>query len=186
MWTKGADPTRFHQFATYTNTVTDISAGHYCAPAPDFAALGLSEGDDATLLVIYQMDGQEKGMYYHCADVSLVAAQSFAKPDYVCGNYTTELTVAGEGDSMHLTGTEGSTGAANPHAAGATASKDEDKLSNTAAGGIGAGVTLGVVGIALAGLYALGRVRFGKKRSVSLDDASSTSSGYTTKQVPRQ
>lgn len=193
LWTKGAEPTRFHQFATYgENTVTDISAGHYCAKGPDFKSLGLKAGDDATMLVIYKLDGQKaKNMYYHCADITLV--DDWVKPEnFMCGNYTEVLNVASDADSLTLTGNEGTSGLAPPnddnHAgvnAAATAAKSGSKLSNAAAGGIGAGVTVAVVLAALGVLFALGRLHFGKRKVLLHDAASTSSSEYVTKQATR-
>lgn len=210
LWTKGDNPTRFHQFATYgANTVKDISAGHYCTQGPDFKSLGLNPGDDATMLVIYKLDGQKsKNTYYHCADITLVDPGQWVKPNnYVCGNFSETIDVASDKDSLHLTGNEGTSGLAAPnddahanmdgsnndaHTIG-TSSADSavttskgSKLTNAAAGGIGAGVTVAVFLALLGLLFAMGRLHFGK-RNVALDDASSTtSSAYATKQVPRQ
>lgn len=55
LWTSESDPTLFHSFSTYSNSILDIAAGHYCQDAPDFSSLGFAEGDNATLLVIYQV-----------------------------------------------------------------------------------------------------------------------------------
>lgn len=60
LWTSESDPTRFHSFSTYSNSIREIGAGHYCQGAPDFSTLGFSEGDNATLLVIYQVSKKDK------------------------------------------------------------------------------------------------------------------------------
>jgi len=189
LWYKGDNPTKFHSFSTYTNTITDIAAGHYCAPGPDFTSLGFSSGDLATLLLIYSLDGQET-FYYQCADVELVDTASFTEPSFVCGNYTSELKVASSEDSLKL-GTDMvqamGTGMVHPStgaAAAATAAANANSNSHSAkssgltaaqGGGIGAGVTLAVVALLLGALYAVGRVHFGR-RQVTLDDSSSTNS----------
>lgn len=196
LWYKGSNPTKFHEFSTYTNTIADIGAGHYCGHAPDFSSLGFVDGDVATLLLIYYLDGQ-KEWYYQCADVKLVETSSYVKTaDYVCGNYTSELEVASEADSLQLNGGSSLTSATMPAdmvhpttgAAAAAASvtgsssssssvNTDSGLSAAEGGGIGAGVTFGVIALILAALYATGRVHFGRRNApVSLDSSSSSSS----------
>jgi hypothetical protein len=176
LWYKGDNPERFHAFSSYTNTITDISSGHYCQAAPDFKELGFSAGDKATLLLIYALDGQDT-MHYQCADVELVDVASYNAPAYMCGNYTTELNIASEEDSMKLTEIKSSGSTSNPHTNSVSQSSSDGGLTVAQGGGIGAGATAAFFVLLLGALYAVGRVHFGKRHApVSLDDASSTSS----------
>lgn len=166
--------------------------------------MGFKAGDDATLLLIYQLDG-EKGYNYHCADVSLVETAGFkAQSEYVCGNYTSTLNVASADDSMKLNAFEVGTQGTNPHkddpnintssnvnggsssggASASSSSTHKDGLSAAAGGGIGAGVTLAAVAAVLAALYAVGRVHFGKRDPLALRNTQSqTSSTQDLKEV---
>ncbi|OXH24392.1 cytokine inducing-glycoprotein [Cryptococcus neoformans] len=192
LWTSESDPTRFHSFNTYSNSIREIGAGHYCQGAPDFSTLGFSEGDNATLLVIYQLDGADT-YYYQCADVNLVSAASFSTNEqYVCGNYTSELEIASSEESLHLGNTTasestsgGSTGTAstsggstNPHVFSSSGSK----LSAADAGGIGASVTIFVVAVLAGLLWWSGFLHFGKKKQAVMHDHESVSSGIPTKE----
>ncbi|KAL1405702.1 hypothetical protein Q8F55_007370 [Vanrija albida] len=200
LYTKDSDPSRFHAFSSYTQTITNIGAGHYCTKGPDFAQMGFKAGDDATLLLIYQLDG-EKGYNYHCADVSLVESAGFkAQSEYVCGNYTSTLNVASKEDSMNINAFDAGTMGANPHkgdenintssnvnnsgANASSSSSKKDGLSAAAGGGIGAGVTVAVIGAVLAALYAVGRLHFGKRDPLALRNTQSqTSSTQDLKEV---
>ncbi|AAW42661.1 hypothetical protein AnigIFM56816_003264 [Aspergillus niger] len=193
LWTSESDPTLFHSFSTYSNSILDIAAGHYCQDAPDFSSLGFAEGDNATLLVIYQLDGADT-YYYQCADVSLVSATSFTTDEqYVCGNYTSELEIASSEESLHLgntttsestsSGTTGtastSSGSTNPHV---SSSSSGSKLSAAEGGGIGASVTIFVFAVIAGLLWWSGLLRFGKKKQAVVHDHESVSSGVPTKE----
>lgn len=185
-----ANPERFHSFSSYTNSINRLGAGHFCTDAPDFAAEGIAEGTDVTLLVIYQLAGRDT-YYYQCADITLGPASSFVEPS-VCGNHTGILEVAGEGESYtsggstETAGFGGQTGGAsgtNPHTSGsidlegndttdangqatgqaASSTSTSSRLSAAAGGGIGAGVAVVVLLGALAAAYFTGFVSFGKK-----------------------
>ncbi|KAK8846881.1 hypothetical protein IAR55_005971 [Kwoniella newhampshirensis] len=201
LYTNLTDPTRFHAFSTYSDTILNISAGHFCQDAPDFGNLGFQVGDNATLLIIYQLEGVQE-YYYHCADINLVDATGFASPvEYVCGNYTSTLDIASDDESLHLG--EDSAGNASPSQEGTTSSTSSefsgaaatasptsstsgDGLSAAAGGGIGAAVTLVLLALIIGGAYYAGWIGFGRKRSgVALDTSSlsSSSAGITTKQA---
>lgn len=146
------NPTRFHDFATFgKNTIEDLGVGHFCTSGPNFASLGFKAGDEATLLTIYNLD-DGKQTYYHCADVELVDTASFTKPKYACGNYTTELEVADDDDSVSLTaGPQGSLPAghaATPNTAVAAAT------SSVATAPGGGATKAGVAGVAVLGAAA--------------------------------
>ena len=49
------DPTLFHDFSTYTDSILDMSVGEYCTDAPDFAAEGWAAGTNVTMLIIWQV-----------------------------------------------------------------------------------------------------------------------------------
>ncbi|WRT64409.1 uncharacterized protein IL334_001341 [Kwoniella shivajii] len=192
MWTNETDPTRFHAFSTYADTLKELGAGHYCQPAPDFTSLGLKEGDDVTIMIMYQLNGTET-YYYDCADINLVPTIGFvASQSYMCGNYTSTLEVASDDESLHLNSNGESavassstpTGAATSQATAASSS--EASLSNSglsagAGGGIGAGVTIIVLALLGAAAYILGYVRFGKKKSIVFPDHASDSTGLPVK-----
>jgi hypothetical protein len=55
LYVKETDPQLFHDFSTFTDSVLVMSVGDYCVQAPDFAAKGLSAGDNVTLLVIWKV-----------------------------------------------------------------------------------------------------------------------------------
>jgi hypothetical protein len=206
LYTNETDPRRFHAFSFYSNSLDALGAGHYCSKGPDFASLGFQSGDNATLLVIYQLGG-ERQYYYQCADVSLVDVASYTAPDdYVCGNYTGLLQEASSEDSLGggnsssygggqgsssnetTTGTETSTGsdAANSDASAAGSSSSSDSgLSAAAGGGIGAAVTLVVVALLLAAAFFTGLFSFGKKRTAATGDDASSSSGVPTMKQTR-
>ncbi|KAL1406697.1 hypothetical protein Q8F55_008403 [Vanrija albida] len=171
MYVKNADPTHFHQFSSYAPTVLDMSPGGFCAPAPDFGALGMAAGDDVTLMLFYQMYGAET-YYYQCADVSLVAASAYVAPAFACANSSSLLTVASD---KAADGQSVAVYAASAGASAATATvmvKDTSKLSTVAGGGIGAavGVAFAAAVVALASVF--GVVHFGKRRVVLNDGAS--------------
>ncbi|ADV20907.1 cytokine inducing-glycoprotein, putative [Cryptococcus gattii WM276] len=196
LWTKEPDPKMFHSFSTYSSSILEVGPGHFCQGAPDFSSLGFSEGDNATLLVIYQLPGS--GVYYYqCADVSLVSAANFTTDvHYVCGNYTSELEIASPEESLHLgndtsapkntTGSSGYTGTAstssgstNPHLSGSLL---DSKLSAASGGGIGASVTIFVVAVLAGLLWWSGLIHFGRKKQAAVLDHESVSSGVATKE----
>lgn len=221
-----AEPTRFHAFATYTNTVLDIGSGHYCGTGPDFASLGLKAGQDVTLSFIYQvslvpsdfvftdvksiqlthhqLDGS-KTYYYQCADITLVEASSFVRPQYTCGNYTETLQVASKEDSLQMSAIPADkTTGVNPHttsvsgiapletgsspSASAEAASSSSGLSAGAKGGIGAGVAVFALLLIGGAVYFFrNKSRKNKKlqqaHQVQRDDASDVDSVQRMKQV---
>ncbi|WVF70927.1 hypothetical protein IAT40_005722 [Kwoniella sp. CBS 6097] len=191
LWTKEADPTRFHSFSTYANSLLDLGAGHYCQAAPDFASLGLNEGDDATIMIMYQLENSTTNYYYECADIKLVAAEGFkASQQYVCGNYTSTLNEASEDESMKVGSTAGSSTTSAPvgvasetssSSNGENASSSDSGISAAAGGGIGAAVTLVAIALLATGAYVAGYLRFGKKKPVVLEDHASDSTGVPMK-----
>jgi len=204
LYTNETDPRRFHAFNFYSNSLDALGAGHYCSKGPDFSSLGFQAGDNATLLVIYQL-GEERQYYYQCADVSLVDVASYTAPDdYVCGNYTGLLQEASSDESLgggnsssyggHGSSTESTSGsetttgsdAANSNAAAAGSSSSSDSgLSAAAGGGIGAAVTLVVVALLLAAAFFTGLFSFGKKKPHATSDDASSSSGVPTMKQTR-
>ncbi|KAL1406696.1 hypothetical protein Q8F55_008402 [Vanrija albida] len=105
MYANKTAPTLFHDFSTYTDTVLDMSVGEWCAPGPDFAALGQKAGTNATLLIIYQFYGNDSNpTYYTCADVTLVEPAAYAQPAFTCSNTSAILNVAAPADSLVLHG----------------------------------------------------------------------------------
>ncbi|CAK9783687.1 hypothetical protein CC85DRAFT_85410 [Cutaneotrichosporon oleaginosum] len=195
LWTKDvtAQP---HEFKTYGEpTVVDAEAGHVCAKGPDFSSLGFKAGDDATIMVMYQADGPprrgtDKRWQYLCADVKLT--DSWTQPaNYGCQNVG-DIRLATTDEVMNLTISsdpdqngkkKGGAPGGSEDAQSATAQVSASGLSSAEAGGIGAGVTVGVFLLALGALFAMG-YRFTKKstRNRVHDDASSTSS-YPVKQA---
>lgn len=211
LYVQDPNPERFHSFLTYTNSITKIGSGHFCTAAPNFANAGLKAGDDVTMLAIYQLSGQDT-YYYQCADITLTEASSYTAPDYVCGNYTRTLEIAGQDQSYTSGGSSetagfggetGSTGGKNPHtdgtigydgtsttdnngqATGSSASSNSNSgLSAAAGGGIGAAAAVVVLLAALAVAKFTGFVRFGKKQDrVTRDDVSEASSAPPMKAV---
>ncbi|KIR50935.1 cytokine inducing-glycoprotein [Cryptococcus gattii Ru294] len=195
LWTAESNPTLFHTFSTYSNSILEVGAGHFCQGAPDFSSLGFSEGDNATLLVIYQLAGADT-YYYQCADISLVSNAKFTTDEqYVCGNYTSELEIASSEESLHLgnttaaenssgdsgyTGTAStSSGSTNPHV---SSSSSGSKLSAADGGGIGASVTIFVVAVLAGLLWWSGLIHFGRKKRAVMHDHESVSSGVPTKE----
>lgn len=202
------NPTRFHAFKTHGNALSALGAGHYCTAAPDFAAQGLSAGQDVTMLAIYQLPGVDQ-YYYQCADITLTDVASYTEPSFTCGNYTSTLRVAGKEESYTSEGTTesagfggeaGSTGGTNPHKDGtigldgsqsgssaSTASASRSGLSAAAGGGIGAAAAVVVLVGALAVAYFVGVVSFGKKNkknaNAQRDDISEASSAPPMKAV---
>ncbi|OCF32822.1 hypothetical protein I316_05458 [Kwoniella heveanensis BCC8398] len=191
LWTNESDPTRFHSFSTYAHSLLDLGAGHYCQSAPDFASLGFNEGDDATLMIMYQLENSTTDYYYECADIKLVAADGFrASQQYVCGNYTSTLNEASEDESMKVGSTKSSSTTSAPvSVASETSSASESESSSSsdsgisaaAGGGIGAAVAIVVIAVLAAGAYVAGYVRFGKKQPVVLADHASDSTGVPMK-----
>ncbi|WVQ97278.1 hypothetical protein IAU59_004389 [Kwoniella sp. CBS 9459] len=192
LWTQESDPTRFHSFSTYANSLLDLGAGHYCQAAPDFASLGLNEGDDATIMIMYQLENSTSDYYYECADIKLVAADGFtASQQYVCGNYTSTLNEASEDESMQVGSTKSSSTTSAPVSVASetsSASNEENASSSSdsgisaaAGGGIGAAVTIVVIALLATGAYVAGYLRFGKKKPVVLEDHASDSTGVPMK-----
>lgn len=188
LWSKFVDGDDY-EFKTYgAATITDLSAGHYCSNAPDFASLGFKAGDKATLMIMYQNDGPpgkgfNKRWNFQCADVKLV--DNWVEPsDFMCGNIGNETRVASTEQTMDVTISP--TSMANQRAAAnAAAAAASSGLSAPEAGGIGAGVAIGVVLLALGALWASGLVRFGRKNNVHLHDDRSSVSSVPVKQVSR-
>ncbi|WOO84244.1 uncharacterized protein LOC62_05G007766 [Vanrija pseudolonga] len=105
MYANKTNPTLFHDFSTYTDTVLDMSVGEWCAPGPDFHALGQPAGTNVTLLIIYQFYGNDSNPYYYtCADINLVDDGSYAQPAFTCSNTSALLNVASPKDSLVLHG----------------------------------------------------------------------------------
>ncbi|KAK6906016.1 hypothetical protein I203_106851 [Kwoniella mangroviensis CBS 8507] len=189
LWTNETDPTRFHAFSTYTNTLSELGSGHYCQPAPDFASFGLKAGDDVTLMIMYNLEGVSDN-YYYCADINLVSAEGFTPSEqYMCSNLTSSLQVASAEDSMQVGTTSATTssGTTNDDASqtstsGATEAVPRNSgLSAAAGGGIGAAVTIVVLASVAGAAYVCGYVRLGKKRAVVLADHASDSTGVPIK-----
>lgn len=198
MYALEANPDKFHDFSTFTNSITSLGAGHYCAPGPDFASLGGSVGQDVTLLAIYQLDNSSRNFFYQCADVKLVESAGFTQPQHTCGNWTTNLDVASADDSLKLNGNDftnadaGNSGYMDNHpevdgvdtsstgsSSDSSSSSSSSSLSPAAGGGIGAAVAIVVVAALAVAAYFAGYVRFGKqqkKRNVTGDNVSETSS----------
>ena len=193
------DPTRFHQFRQYAGSLTDLGSGHYCPESPDFASLGFQAGQDATLLVIFQL-GDDSTYYYQCADINLVEATSFVEPTgLVCGNYSATFDVASKeeeiggsqydgghpnvnGTSVSIAGVPAATGSTGNVSTNNVASNDSG-LSAAAGGGIGAGVAIVAIGLLAALAAFTGYITFGKKKVVLRDDSSSASSVPAMKQA---
>jgi hypothetical protein len=193
-----SDPDAFHDFSTYSNSLTSLGAGHYCSSGPDFSSLGATVGQDVTLLAIYQLDSSSRDFFYQCADIRLVDSTSFTQPEHVCGNYTSTLDVASTADSLKLNGddyTEASAGTTyqdNHPVVGNETSTSTDSASDSASsspssssglspaagGGIGAAVAIVVLAALAAAAYFAGYVRFGKqeKKKPTGDNVSETSS----------
>lgn len=192
-----AQPDKFHDFSTFTNSITSLGAGHYCAPGPDFSSLGGTVGQDVTLLAIYQLDETSRDFYYQCADVRLVESAGFVQPEHTCGNFTTNLDVASGDDSLKLNGDDfteassGNSGYTDNHPVvngtddgvaatdSSSSASSSSTLSPAAGGGIGAAVAVVVLAALAAAAYFAGYVRFGKqqkKRAVTGDNVSETSS----------
>ncbi|GMK53479.1 hypothetical protein CspeluHIS016_0100650 [Cutaneotrichosporon spelunceum] len=178
----GGDNYEFKTYGEYT--VADLSAGHYCANGPDFVAQGFKAGDKATLMVVYQADGPpgkgfNKRWNFQCADVKLV--DNWTEPeDFMCGNYyaTNETRVTTSDKAMEFTISPSS----QPNAGhGGRASSSQ--MEPTKAGGIGAGVAVGVVLLAAGALWATGFLRFGRKEAVAIRDDASSASSVPIKQV---
>nr|XP_031858178.1 uncharacterized protein CI109_006420 [Kwoniella shandongensis]KAA5525250.1 hypothetical protein CI109_006420 [Kwoniella shandongensis] len=200
LYTNQSNPTKFHAFNSYSDSILNISAGHFCQQAPDFANLGFQVGDDATLLIIYQLEGVER-YFYHCADINLVESSGFNAPvSYVCGNYTSTLDVASDEESLHLgsdsnsnstsgshgtSATTSSTGTGTGSSSGSAASESAvassgSGISAAAGGGIGAAVTIVVIALLLVGAYfarwiTIGAGTFGRKNNIVLNDGDHSS-----------
>jgi hypothetical protein len=192
-----SDPDAFHDFSTYSNSLTSLGAGHYCSSGPDFSSLGATVGQDVTLLAIYQLDSSSRDFFYQCADIRLVDSTSFTQPEHVCGNYTSTLDVASTADSLKLNGddyTEASAGttyqdnhpvvgnetstSTDSASDSTSASSSSSGLSPAAGGGIGAAVAIVLLAALAAAAYFAGYVRFGKqeKKKPTGDNVSETSS----------
>jgi len=114
-----------------------------------------------TLSVVSQT-GPSRTNVYNCADIRLVESSTYVDPDFNCTNTIRSFSTRGDGSGFNP-----STGEGIP--------AREEGLSDAAAGAIGAGVTLGLVGMIGALLLALGYLSFGKKSknaAVSADDHS--------------
>lgn len=103
LYVNETDPTLFHDFSTYTDSILDMSIGEYCTDAPDFAAEGWAAGTNVTMLIIWQFYGNAT-YYYTCADLTLVDESSYTAPSYTCSNSSVILDVASANDSLVLDG----------------------------------------------------------------------------------
>ena len=179
LYVNSSNPTAYHQFKSYTDTVLDMSSGTYCAPAPDFSSLGLAAGSDVTLMLFYQLYGAET-YYYRCADLTLVATSDYTAPSYTCSNSTTVLDVSSDsvsegdkvdGQTVSVYGTAATIAAT---ATVTTTAKSGSGMSAAAGGGIGAAVTAVVLLSVLAAGVVLGVVKIGRRRQLRLveDDQS--------------
>ncbi|WVQ62907.1 uncharacterized protein L199_001056 [Kwoniella botswanensis] len=122
LYSNNSNPSTFHEFSTFANSILDVSDGGWCGNGPNFEEVGLAAGSNATLLVIYQLYGN-KTYFYHCADISLVAVNSYTAPsDLTCSNSSAVLETASGEDSMVLKGSNFS--AAQQGADGQTVSID--------------------------------------------------------------
>lgn len=205
LYTNETNPTRFHQFKRYAGSLTDLGAGHYCPESPDFGSLGFKAGDDATLLVIFQL-GSESTYYYQCADVNLIETSTFVEPTgTVCGNYSSTFEVATKeeevggsqydgghpavnGSAVSIAGVPTSTASVSTDTAGSgsdfgSSSSSDSGMSAAAGGGIGAGVTIVVIALIAAVAAFTGLISFGKKKASVRDDSSTSSSVPVMKQA---
>ncbi|WRT65307.1 uncharacterized protein IL334_002250 [Kwoniella shivajii] len=104
MYANSSNPTTFHQFSTFTDTILDVSDGAWCGAGPNFQTEGLTSGNDVTLLVIYQLYGNKTYMY-HCADIKIVEASAYIAPtDLACSNSSAVLKTATDDESLVLKG----------------------------------------------------------------------------------
>ncbi|WWC66113.1 uncharacterized protein I206_100013 [Kwoniella pini CBS 10737] len=188
LWTNETDPSLFHAFSTYANSLTELGAGHYCQPGPDFTSYGLKAGDDVTLMLMYNLEDNGDN-YFYCADITLTSADGFTPSvNYMCSNLTSSIQVASSQDSMKVgetASTSDTTSSETPQAtftgSSQTSGSSSSGLSAAAGGGIGAAIGMVVIAILAALAYALGYVRFGKKKPVVLGDHASDSTGVPVK-----
>ncbi|GAA6040023.1 hypothetical protein JCM8097_004743 [Rhodosporidiobolus ruineniae] len=184
-----SNPTTFHEFSTFSNTILDMSKGSACMEAPDFGAMGWTAGTPVTLLAIYQLYGNDT-YFYQCADINLVETSSYTAPSYSCSNTSAIFAVASDDDSMVLAGSNyaaaqagidgqtvalvAATAAGDIAAATVTvtptavaSSSSSSGLPAAAGGGIGAGVTIAVIGLLLAFATFSGVISLGRKHGAA-------------------
>lgn len=185
LWSKFVDGDDY-EFKTYgAPTVVDLSSGHFCSQGPDFSSLGFKAGDKATLMVMYQADGPpsksfNKRWNFQCADVQLV--DNWVEPSsFMCANYGNGTRVGTAEQTMDVTVSPESM--PNAGQGGGSASSAQVDMAPVKAGGIGAGVTVGVFLLALGALWACGLLRLGKKQNIQIHDDRSSVSSMPVKQV---
>ena len=140
----------------YRGRQLTIDIGTSCNQAPAFEDLGFAVGDLVTLSTVSH-GGPQNATFYNCADIRLVSSDNFT----TTANTTCTNTVTTRKTSP--TSSDDAEEQAEIDAAAAAA--EAKKLTAAEGGGIGAGVTLGVVAMALGGAAYLGYVSFGKKRA---------------------
>ncbi|KAJ3515942.1 hypothetical protein NLJ89_g1439 [Agrocybe chaxingu] len=174
-YSTSSNPTSDSDFRPFMQSLTGgDQVGHTCFNVASFADLGVTAGQDVTLQIKYSGGGRDLTPYYQCADLNVVSTEDYVKANYTCVNALASLD-----DFL--------SGAATGH----TTASSGSGLSSAEAGGIGAGVTLGVVGIALVALYFLGLLAFGRKKKAAVppvaaprakhDDESSKASAHEAK-----
>jgi hypothetical protein len=177
--TSATDPTTLDEFTPLASNYSSLSYGLSCTDAPDFAAAGLTAGTNVTIALEYTYGSvrvqqltllsltiaqQHAYQYLSCSDVrdtkdrhqvSLIVAQvtlvdpSEWQKSLVCINAMVPQAQA-------LAMTNGTSNAV-------FSLHSDSGLSATAGGGIGASVTLVVIGAVLAALLAMGLLSFGRK-----------------------
>ncbi|WVQ71857.1 hypothetical protein IAR50_001399 [Cryptococcus sp. DSM 104548] len=162
------NPVSFHSWTESGVDIEDMSPGEFCASAPDFGS-SYEAGDQLTMIIMYQLYG-DKTDYYDCADITLVETSNYTAPSYTCSNTSTLLTMGssvssttGQNNDVYADGTSSST--SSTVTVTTTAGSSTGSGLNAAKGG-GIGAVCGVVFAAalIGAAYALGYLRFSKKR----------------------
>lgn len=73
---KSSEATKNSNFKSLIHEVAVTYRGHQCYNAPDLSSLGFSVGDEVTMQLSY-VAGAADTRLYQCADVTLVATESF-------------------------------------------------------------------------------------------------------------
>ncbi|GAA6024411.1 hypothetical protein JCM10207_003405 [Rhodosporidiobolus poonsookiae] len=158
-YSSSENPTSASEFSPLLPVLEQSYSGSKCFQAPDLSTLGFSVGDVLTMNVNY-LTGPKNSSLYQCADVTLVATDSYvASTEYTCANVTASTQTRSQGKS--------SSAAPSASAAAANSSSDDQPVSPIGAGFIGAAVAI-VVMLVAGGLLAFaGFAKFGSRSKLA-------------------
>ncbi|GAA5888068.1 hypothetical protein JCM6882_000271 [Rhodosporidiobolus microsporus] len=101
-YTTGSDDTGFQPLIP----VLDHSfTGSKCFDSPDLSSIGASVGDVLTLQLTY-VASAANSTFYQCADINVVEAATYSRPEFTCANVTASTQTRSQGGNSSASASE--------------------------------------------------------------------------------